>query len=85
MPSPSTRVRVDKQGRLVLPQELRAGLVDLPGEVLLSRTPDGLLLSPVTALGSVRLAADGLPVLQLERPVTNTEVISAVDEARRDR
>jgi len=86
MASPSTvRVRVDKQGRLVLPQQLRDGLVETPGELLLRRTPDGLLLSPITGQGSLRIADDGLPVLDLDRPVTNAEVLAAIDDERRDR
>lgn len=83
MASPSTvRVRVDGQGRLVLPQSLREGFVATPGELLLRRTPDGLLLSPTIGQGSVRTAADGLPVLELDRPVTNAEVLAAIDEDR---
>ncbi len=86
MSSPSTvRVRIDRQGRLVLPQHLREGLVDVPGELLLRRTADGLLLSPLTGHGSVRIAPDGLPVLQLDRPVNNAEVLAAIDGERQSR
>lgn len=86
MPSPSPiRVRVDRQGRLVLPQQLREGLVETPGELLLQKTSDGVLLSPVRERGAVRLADDGLPVLDLDRPVTNAEVLAGLDEGRRDR
>lgn len=86
MPSPlAVRVRVDRQGRLVLPQQLRDGIVETPGELLLRRTPEGLLLSPVTGQGVVRLAEDGLPVLDLDRPVTNAEVLTGIDEGRRHR
>lgn len=84
-PSGSLRVRVDKQGRLVLPQQLREGLVDVPGEVLLLRTPDGLLVTPATGTGTVRIAEDGLPVLDLDRVVTNAEVLAALDAERTHR
>lgn len=75
-------MRVDKQGRLVVPQHLREGLVDVPGEVLLSRTSDGLLIQPTTAPGTVSIAEDGLPVLALDRVVTNAEVLTALDAER---
>ena len=79
------RVRVDKQGRLVLPQHLREGLVDPPGEVFLTRTPEGLLVQPTTGAGTVRIADDGLPVLDLDRMVTNSEVLAAMDAERGSR
>lgn len=86
MPSPLTiRVRVDRQGRLVVPQQLRDGIVETPGELLLHRTPDGLLLSPVREQGVVRIAEDGLPVLDLDRPVTNAQVLTGIEEGRRHR
>lgn len=84
-PSRPVRVRVDKQGRLVLPQQLREGLVDAPGEVLLSSTSDGLLLQPATGAGTVRIADDGLPVLELDRVVTNVEMLAAIDAERGQR
>lgn len=86
MASPEeVRVKVDRQGRLVLPQRVRDGLVTLPGEVLLRRTPEGLLLRPISRPGTVRTADDGLPVLRLDRPVTNAEVLAAVDRERDSR
>ncbi|HUQ64234.1 MAG TPA: hypothetical protein VM121_10810 [Acidimicrobiales bacterium] len=84
-PSARFRARVDKQGRLVLPQHLREGLVDVPGEVVLSRTPDGLLVQPATGAGTVRIADDGLPVLELDRVVSNAEVLAAIDAERSER
>jgi bifunctional DNA-binding transcriptional regulator/antitoxin component of YhaV-PrlF toxin-antitoxin module len=78
-------VHVDKQGRLVLPQHVREELVDVPGDVLLEWTPDGVLLRAVHGPTSVRLAADGLPVLDLDRPVTNEEVLAAIDRERGER
>lgn len=86
MASPSeTRVKVDKQGRLVVPQELREGIVDAPGSVLISRTPDGLLVRPVTRAGQVAVGEDGLPVLDVGRAVTNAEVLTAIDAERAGR
>jgi len=79
------RVRVDRQGRLVLPQHLREGLVDVPGELLVRRTSDGLLLSPLHVQGEVRMDADGLPVLDLGRAVTNSEVLAALAGERQSR
>lgn len=84
-PSRALRVKVDKQGRLVLPQHLREGLVDPPGEVLLIRTPEGLLVQPTTGAGTVRIAEDGLPVLYLDHAVTNAEVLGAIDAERGSR
>jgi bifunctional DNA-binding transcriptional regulator/antitoxin component of YhaV-PrlF toxin-antitoxin module len=84
MASPQ-RVHVDKQGRLVLPQGVREELVDVPGDVLLERTPDGVLLRPVHGPTSVRLGDDGLPVLDLDRTVTNEEVLAAIDRDRGER
>lgn len=70
---------------MVLPQELRGELVSVPGEVVLRRTPDGVLMSPVPTEGTVGTADDGLPVLALGRPVTNEEVLAAVDLERAGR
>lgn len=78
-------MKVDKQGRLVLPQRLREGLVDPPGEVLVSVTPDGLLVRPAIATGVVRVDADGLPVIAIGRRVTNEEVLAGIDGERADR
>lgn len=36
---------------------------------MLRRTPEGLLLSTVRGNGAVRLAEDGLPVLEIDTPV----------------
>lgn len=83
MKSPSpVRVRVDAQGRMVLPRALRDDVVSAPGEVLIRRTPEGLVLSPVTTLGEVEFGTDGLPTLRLGRRVTNDEVIDALDRER---
>lgn len=77
-----TIVSVDQQGRLVLPRRLRDGLVDVPGRVVVRRVPEGLLLIPDRDPGAVRTSDDGLPVLDLDRPVSNAEVLAAIDEDR---
>ncbi len=86
MESPSTvRIRVDAQGRMVLPQLLRREIATTPGEVLARRTPDGILLVSATADGVLDVADDGLPVLRVGKIVTNREVLEALDEERAER
>jgi len=84
-PLQGLRVKVDKQGRLVLPHAVREGFVSSPGELVLFRTPEGLLLQPSTDPGTVRIADDGLPILSLNRTVTNAEVLAAIDGERSER
>jgi bifunctional DNA-binding transcriptional regulator/antitoxin component of YhaV-PrlF toxin-antitoxin module len=84
-PSSTVRVKVDGHGRLVLPLWLRREIVSTPGEVLMRRTPDGVLLTSVSSPGEVEEAPDGLPVLRLGRAVTNDEVIAAIDRERASR
>jgi bifunctional DNA-binding transcriptional regulator/antitoxin component of YhaV-PrlF toxin-antitoxin module len=75
-------VQVDRQGRLVLPRRLRDGLVDVPGRVVVRRTAEGLLLTPDRDAGAVHTSDDGLPVLDLDEPVSNAQVLAAIDEDR---
>ncbi len=84
-PFNEVRVKVDRQGRLVLPHALRDGVVTVPGEVVLIRTADGLLLRPTTAVGKLKTAKDGLPVLALEVTITNAEVLAAIAAERSER
>jgi AbrB family looped-hinge helix DNA binding protein len=79
------RVKVDRQGRMVLPKRLRSELGADPGEVTLTRVPEGVLLAPVTPAGSVEAGVDGLPVLRLGRVVTNEEVLDGIDGDRAGR
>jgi AbrB family looped-hinge helix DNA binding protein len=79
------RVKVDRQGRMVLPKWLRQELGADPGELTLQRTPEGVLLSPVTPTAQVEVAADGLPSLRLGRTVTNDEVLDGIDTERSNR
>jgi len=84
-PSDGVRVKVDRQGRLVLPQWLRREIVVSPGEVMLRRTADGVLLTPIAPDGAVEQGPDGLPLLRLGRLVSNDEVIGAIDRERSGR
>ncbi|MGI9015899.1 MAG: hypothetical protein ACR2HR_02145 [Euzebya sp.] len=86
MNSPSAvRLRVDAQGRLVLPKGWREQVVDTPGSVLLRRTTDGLLLTRAPGEGTVEVADDGLPILSVGRRVTTAEVKEAIEHDRADR
>jgi AbrB family looped-hinge helix DNA binding protein len=85
VPTMVMRVRVDRQGRLVLPKWLRQELGADPGELVVHRTPDGVLLTPATPEGVVEEAADGLPVLHLGREVTNAEVLDGITGERSSR
>lgn len=83
-PSPVT-VKVDAQGRMVLPRGIRDELLTVPGEVLVRRTADGVLLTPSQGIGTVSIGPDGLPVLDIGRSVDNDEVLAAIDRERADR
>ncbi len=86
MDSPSgVRVKVDRQGRLVLPRGFREEIVAIPGEVLLQRTASGLILTAVKEQGAVSEGDDGLPVLDLGRSVSTEETLAAIDAERADR
>jgi bifunctional DNA-binding transcriptional regulator/antitoxin component of YhaV-PrlF toxin-antitoxin module len=86
MTSPSVaRVRVDAQGRMVLPRAVRDELLRVPGEVLVRRTADGWLMTGAESEGTISEGDDGLPVLTIGRPVTNAEVLDAIDQERADR
>lgn len=70
---------------MVLPRGLREDVVTVPGDVLLRRTADGLLMTAADAPGTVRQADDGLPILALGRRITTGEVLRAIDAERADR
>lgn len=82
MESPSIRIRVDAHGRMVLPLRLREDIVTTPGELVVRRVPEGLLLTPTTTAGVLSTGTDGLPVLHLGRKVTNNEVLDSLDHER---
>ena len=75
-------MKVDRQGRLVLPLGFREELTTTPGEVVLTHTDDGVLISAVPAQGAVSMGQDGLPLLRLGRIVSNEQVVAAVDAER---
>ena len=85
MESPSLRIRVDAQGRMVLPRRLREDIVTTPGELVVRRVAEGLLLTSTPTAGVVSTGTDGLPVLHLGRNVTNNEVLAALDRERVER
>lgn len=85
MKSPLARVKVDSQGRLVLPRHLRDEVVEVPGEVFIRRTADGLLVTPAETAGILATAPDGMAVLTLGRRVANSEVLAAIDQERSNR
>lgn len=85
VPPMVTKVSVDAQGRMVLPKWLRRELGADPGELALRRTPDGILLTPLTPVGEVEDSPDGAPLLRLGRTVSNEEVLAAIDEQRAQR
>lgn len=70
---------------MVLPRGLREDVVTVPGEVLLRRTAEGLLMTAADAPGTVLQADDGLPALALGRRITTEEVLAAIDGDRADR
>lgn len=85
MESPSVTIRVDAQGRMVLPLRLREDIVTTPGELVVRRVPEGLLLTSTTKAGVLSTGTDGLPVLHLGRKVTNDEVLDALERERAER
>ncbi len=81
------RVKVDAQGRLVLPQQVRRSLriQGRAGELLIEETGEGVLLVAPEAAASVSVAADGLPLISFGpegEAVSNDEVLAAIDEDR---
>ena len=70
---------------MVLPSGLRDEIVSIPGDVLVRRTADGLLLTPAETPGTVRDGDDGLPVLTIGRRIGNDETLRAIEQERADR
>ena len=80
------RVKVDRQGRVIIPLRERERLGVATGGVLeLVPTPEGVLLERRRS-AEVRTAADGLPVILIEdaKPIGNEESLDAI-HAKRDR
>lgn len=80
----AAEIRIDRQGRLVIPRQLRAALGDVPGVVRARLVDDGVLLEH-PSVGRVDVADDGLPVLRGSGSVDNDEVLAAIDAERADR
>lgn len=68
----------------MIPRHLRSVLGTVPGTVRASRVDGGLLIEQ-SPTGEVIEDDDGLPVLVLGRPVTNDEVLVAIDAERSER
>jgi AbrB family looped-hinge helix DNA binding protein len=80
----SVRVKVDQQGRIVLPQRERERLgVATGGTLDLIATPEGVLLEP-RHTARVRTADDGVPLITIEgiEQVTNEESLDAIHQER---
>jgi len=80
----SVQVRVDRQGRVVIPLRERERLgVAVGGTLELIATPEGVLLERRRP-AEVRIAADGVPVIVIEdaEPISNEESIEAIHRDR---
>lgn len=83
-------VSVDRQGRIVLPRDLRRrlGVDGRAGHLEVVDTPDGVLLAAPRARATVAMAEDGLPSVTIEGlsdPVTNESVLQALEAERSQR
>ncbi|MCU0261629.1 MAG: hypothetical protein MUE78_11470 [Ilumatobacteraceae bacterium] len=86
MASPSgVRIRIDRQGRMVIPAALRDEITTTPGDVIVHRTAAGLLITAAPQEGEVAMAPDGLPLLEIDRMVSNADVLAAIDHERSSR
>lgn len=78
------RIKVDRQGRVVIPlgERERLGVVE-GGTLELIATPEGLLLERESS-ARVEIAADGLPLILLAEPrvVSNEESLEAIARER---
>jgi len=80
----AVQVRVDRQGRMVIPLSERERLGIAEGGTLeLIPTPEGLLLEPRTP-AQVKTVEGGLRILVLEdgRTVSNEETLEAIHRVR---
>jgi bifunctional DNA-binding transcriptional regulator/antitoxin component of YhaV-PrlF toxin-antitoxin module len=83
----SSKVRIDRQGRIVVPFTERRRLGLEGGEVLtLVPTPEGLVLERRHD-ATVRTGFDGLPVLEFADPrrVSGAEAVAAIRSERDER
>lgn len=80
----ASRVSIDRQGRVVIPQRERERLNLMEGEVLdLLPTPEGVLLER-RRRARVSHDADGLPLVTFEerQPVSNEDALAAIRAVR---
>jgi AbrB family looped-hinge helix DNA binding protein len=80
----SIQVKVDRQGRIVIPLHERERLgVATGGTLELIATPEGVLLERRRP-AKVRIADDGLPVIRIQdlEPVSNEESLDAIHRER---
>lgn len=70
---------------MVLPAAMRDEITSTPGDVIVRRTAGGLLITAAPQEGKVATGPDGLPVLDLDRTVTNADVLAAIDHERSSR
>lgn len=87
MDSVMAKVRVDAQGRLVLPLGVRRrfGIDGRPAELVATETADGLLIEVPPNRAVVSEAEDGLPVVTIDgisAPITNDSVIAGIEADR---
>jgi AbrB family looped-hinge helix DNA binding protein len=84
VPIVSTQVRIDRQGRVVIPQGERERLgLEAGGTLELVPTPEGMLLER-RQRAEVIEGADGVPLIRLvgEPRVTNEGAQRAIDQVR---
>jgi AbrB family looped-hinge helix DNA binding protein len=80
----ATQVRIDRQGRVVIPQSERERLgLEAGGTLELVPTPEGVLLERRQRAEVVE-GSDGVPLIRLvgEPRVTNEEAQRAIDQVR---
>jgi AbrB family looped-hinge helix DNA binding protein len=80
----AVQVKVDRQGRVVLPlhERQRLGIAN-GGTLELTSTPEGLILERRLP-AVVRIASDGLPIVSIKglKTVTNEEALQGIHEDR---
>ncbi|MDQ3451534.1 MAG: AbrB/MazE/SpoVT family DNA-binding domain-containing protein [Actinomycetota bacterium] len=81
------KIRIDAQGRIVLPRDVRRrlGIAGHGADLELRETTDGLLLELPPAAARVATADDGLPAITIEglpEPVSNDSVLAAIERER---
>jgi AbrB family looped-hinge helix DNA binding protein len=85
MPSMTSRLTVDKAGRVVLPKPVRDELQLSPGDSLeLESSEQQIVLRPVRGTGPLRKKR-GIWVFRTGEPLSAKTVGDAITEVRRDR